>query len=113
MNSKQIRNRGAALVAVIVTALITSIIAFGALLLAMSHAQTSDVQVDRLRAHYAAEAGLVLAQQKLWANPGYCGEFWSLDTDGVGGVDPTNVSITVTNCGAGNSHRIQAKVIYQ
>ena len=109
----QIGNKGAALVAVIVTALVTSVVSFGVLLLAMSHAQTSDVQIDRLRAQYAAEAGLVLAQQKLWVNPDYCGESWSLDTDGVGGVAPTPVSIQVTPCVPGTSqHRIQARVTY-
>ena len=106
---------GFALVAVIVTALIASVASFGALLLAMSHAQTGAAQVDRLRAQYAAEAGLVWAQQHLWADPDYpnCtvpGATMIRNNEKIGLARP--VTITVTNCGAGNAHRLQAKVSY-
>lgn len=99
---------GFALVAVIVTALIASVASFGALLLAMSHAQTGDAQLDRLRAQYAAEAGLVWAQQKLWANPAYCG---TPDPPAINGLT-VNVIVDDSHCVAGTAHRLQAKVTY-
>ncbi len=108
MESRRRARQGAALVAVIVTALIASVAAFGALLLAMSHAQSGGLQVKRLRAQYAAEAGLVWAQQQLWADPAYCG---TPDPPAINGLN-VDVIVSPSPCVAGTAHRIQAKVTY-
>lgn len=114
------QQRGAALVAVIATALIASVAVFGALMLAMSHSKSAKLHQDRLVAQYAAEAGVVWAQQQLWDEQA----FWSdpahpcpveggalvLMDQPLQGVRP--VTITITNCGVGNPHNITAQVSY-
>ena len=117
--------RGMALGIVLMASIVFSIAAYGVLTMAVSRAQQEDFLGDRrIRAHMAAEAGLVYAMQKLWADPNYpnpcCGggcsgstktDTWPLDTDGVGGTD-TTIDISVANCGAGNTHTLSAQVVY-
>ena len=124
--------RGIALAMVIVMAVVFSIAAFTSLTVALSafRRQTKGVSSSsELRARYAAEAGLVYAMERLWANPGYpqqccappgggtgCSgqtktDTLQLDTDGVGGND-TTVTITVTNCGANRDHTLKANVTF-
>ena len=95
------------MMAVIVTALIASVAAFGILMLAMSGSRTSETQIDRLRAQYAAEAGLVWAKERLWADPTYCG------TPPPPALNGMTVSFTFSGtCAAGAPRRIEATVTY-
>ena len=113
--------RGAALVIVLVSALIFSIAAFGVLTMAVSRAQQVDyVSETRIRARFAAEAGMVWATQRLWATPGWppgcvpgndqAAPVWTIDTDGAGPLPPTNVNVMVRNCGPGFLHTLESKV---
>ena len=101
--------RGAVLGMVIVIALITAIGAYTLLLMAASQArqaQAAGVNVQHTRARYAAEGGLVWAQQNLLTTPGWCG-----GNTTVGTAPPVNVNVTVTNC-AGNTHEVNATADY-
>ena len=99
--------RGVALGMVIVMALIFAVAAFGVMTLSVSRSQTSALQAHRLKAQYAAEAGLVWGMQRLWRDQTYCGE---TDPPTLNGL---NVDVTVTNCGPGNTHTLSAKVLYE
>lgn len=116
--------RGVALAMVIVMALLFAVAAFGVMTLSVSRGQTSARQAHRLKAQYAADAGLVFAMQRLWRDPNYpaslcvntpcpaCttpGTTALTDTVNVAG---TQVAVTVTACGAGRTHKLQAKVLY-
>ena len=97
---------GIALGVVLMMALIFGAVAAGALMLSASRSQTSGLQAHRLKAQYAAEAGLVFAMQRLWKDPAYCG---NPDPPVLNGL---NVDVTVSNCGSGNTHTVSAKVTY-
>jgi len=99
--------RGMALGMVIVMALIFAVAAFGVMTLSVSRSQTSGRQAHRLKAQYAAEAGLVWATQRLWRDQAYCG---TPDPPAINGM---SVDVTVINCGAGHTHALIAKVLYQ
>ena len=103
--------RGAVLGIVLLSSLVFSIASLAMLSMATSHTQASRHEADKLRARYAAEAGLVRAMEKLWNDPTYCGEAWSIDTNGDGTAE-TTINITVTNCGAGSNQTISARVSY-
>ena len=75
-------------------------------MLSASRSQTSSLQAHRLKAQYAAEAGLVWAMQRLWRDQAYCG---NPDPPAMNGY---SVDMTVSNCGAGNTHTLSAKVNY-
>lgn len=99
--------RGAALAMVVLVAVCFSIAAFTALILALSRARTKDFYKRRAVAQYAAEAGLVWATQRLWADGTYCG---------VPGPPPINgltVTITVSPpCVPGVNHTLSSKVTF-
>lgn len=118
--------RGLALGVVLIMTILFSVAAYGIVAFTQGGVQRSAVNVDRLRARYAAEAGLVYASQRLWIDPNYpaacCApaggcqgatqtDTRPLDTDG-NGTNETNVLITVTNCGANRQHAITARVVY-
>ena len=126
---------GFALVAAMATALLCSIAAFAVLFMATSQARLGWLYQGRAEARYLAEAGLVIATQKLMADPNYCpGGVCTrdpadpingsgincegperVDTNGDGDtLDPEDavVAVTVTNCGMGNAHVIGGKVLY-
>lgn len=94
--------RGVALVLVAVTAIIFSVAAFAMLTLALSAARRPGLGSEaRLRAKYAAEAGLVWAMQRLFVSPSACfpaNPDVSIDTDGAGPLPATGVDITATPC---------------
>lgn len=102
--------RGIALGVVIITAIVFSIAAFGVLALSMGGAQRAGSYARRLQARYAAEAGLVWAMQRLWANPN-----WSDGWDGtdltVGGM---SVDVKFDPCPTPpcENRQLQAKVSY-
>ncbi len=120
--------RGAALGIVIMTALVCSIAAYFILIVSLSQARIGAALERRTQARHLAEAGLVIAMQKLKAEattpypPGCVGgnigstmttpEF--VDTNNIGGAaapDPA-VQITVTNCGPARSHRLSARAVF-
>ena len=115
--------RGAALLNVIVTALLFAAAAYSMLTVSIGNRQRAkQFNENRLRAHYIAEAALVKVYQNLYQNEaGYLGCVPNstankvlsvpIDTDG-NGIDDTNVSVTVSNCGAGLNHAVTASMIY-
>jgi len=87
--------------------LLASIIAYAQLSAVGTHERQGQKIVERTAARYVAEAGVVAAQQRLWANPAFTGSF-SEDVDGDG---TTDVAVTVTDLGSGQ-REIRAKAVY-
>ena len=120
------QENGFVLVAVTATALLCSVAAVGVLYLAVTQGRQAGFYEGRTEGRYLAEAGLVLAQQKLMADPAYCpggacvpGSACTgtqkVDTNFDGDMldpDDASVTITVTNCGVGRPHAISAKALY-
>ena len=113
--------RGIALVIVLVSSLVFSIAAFGVLTMAVSRVQQINyLSEDRIRARFAAEAGIVWATQRLWVTPGWppgcipgtdqAAPVWTIDTDGAGPLAPTDVNVMVRNCGPNLVHTLESKV---
>ena len=102
------QNRGSALGMVIITGVVFAIAAFAMLTMSFSGASHPAGTPQSFRARYAAEAGLVRASEQLWINSAYCGETWAAAQSQL----PYAVVITVTNCGANNTHEVRARVIY-
>ena len=102
------QERGAVLGVAIMTAIVCSVVAYLILFLATSQARQARFYHRRVRARYATEAAIVWAQQQLRANPAFC------MTDGNGplleGLEEYQTKVTVTSCGAGNNHQIQARI---
>ena len=99
------QERGAVLGVSIMTAIVCSVVAYLVLFLATSQARQARFYHQRVRARYATEAAIVWAQQQLRANPAFC------ITDGNGPLlEGYQTKVTVTSCGAGNSHQIQARI---
>ncbi len=129
-----VNRRGAALAIVVVTALICAIAAYGILILVRGQAGRALAFQQRLKARYASEAGLWIAMAKLRNFPSYpessipgttvttpCPSAGgviaraeeAIDFDGNGpSANDQSVEITVTNCGAGRTHKVTAKVVY-
>lgn len=85
------------------------------LTLATSQIKRSQAWHSRMRARYLAEAALVLARERLWVNPDYCGGAESLDTDGDQ-LGDTPVTITMLGCVPGNAplyDRVEIQVTRQ
>ena len=102
-----INERGAIVLGMtILTAILAAIASFAVLQLAIAYSLQGRFFVNRTPYRYAAEAGLVWAQEQLWNNPAYCG---APDPPVINGV---TVDVTVTNCGAGNVHTISANAVY-
>lgn len=116
--------RGMALGMVVAMSLVFAVAAFGVMTLAVSRGQTSSLQAHRLKAQYAAEGALVLAMQRLWQDPEYpasscvtgpcpaCTTPGTTDLTDTVTVAGTSVAVTVTDCGAGFTHKLSAKVTY-
>lgn len=113
--------RGVVLSLVIITSIIFGIAAFGLLTMALSRLRISGALLgpNRLRAGYAAEAGVVMAMQELWANPADCAfgpannGVYTIDTYNDG--DPSNdttVTVTTTGCPPTPGTKLQAKVTF-
>lgn len=97
---------GAVLGIVLLSSLVFSIASLAMLSMATSHTQASRHEADKLRARYAAEAGLVWAMERLWVNPAYCGV---PDPPPINGLA---VDVSVTNCGTMSNQMVSAKVSY-
>ena len=112
--------RGMALGIVLMTSIVFAIAAYGVLTMAVSRAQQEDFFGDRrIRAHMAAEAGLVWAMQKLWADSNECAAFagpndFIIDTyDDADPLNDTTVDIIRIGCPApGPTSKLQAQVVY-
>ncbi len=112
--------RGIALGIVILTAVVFAVAAFAVLTMALSRMQVSStVGARRLKATYAAEAGLVWAMQQLWENPttwsAAGGTVLPFDIDGDGTISPgEGVTVIMPACGASPcpDRPLQAKVTY-
>ena len=105
--------RGAVIWVSIVTAMIFGIAAYAALYLAMSQARRSAVFAQQPGARYLTEAAQMVTRARLWDDPTLClsAAPVSIDTNGDS-IGDTNVEVTITNCGAGNSHEIKTRVVY-
>ena len=104
--------RGMILGLVIVTAFIAAVAAYTILVVAASQARQGRFWRERFRSRYAAEAGVVWAMERLWADPTYCGtpDPPPFDTNGDGVPDAT-VDVSVTGCG-GASRTLSAVVVF-
>ena len=98
--------RGIVLAAAIITAIICAIAAYLVLFLAISQARHARFYHQRARARYATEAAIVWAQQQLWADGAFCPDFANAPP-----MEGFQVQVKVTNCGAGNNHQIQARIL--
>lgn len=104
-------DRGVALGIILITSVVFGIAAFGLLTLALSRARVGGfLGQERIRAQYAAEAGLVKVMSRLWQNPAEPGP-WSypLDTDNNGLNDTT---VNVTRTPSGSLSTLAAKVTW-
>ena len=106
--------RGAALGIVIFIALVCGIASYFMLFAATTEARHSKFFRERVTARQAAEAGLVIAMQRLWDNPGYCGvggtgtETFNIPV-GAGAVP---VTVNISDCNPGNPKSLSAQVNY-
>jgi hypothetical protein len=90
--------RGMTLSVVLITSLICSIVAYSALVQAVSQARRGRFFRTRMENRYLAEAGYVLAKERLWANPAWTPTGTEkVDTNGDQ-VPDTPVTITLTPC---------------
>ncbi len=105
-----LNERGGLLGFALATALISSIMVYAVLFSAVSQGRQGRFLKERLRAQYVAEAGLVIAKEQLWRNPGYTGSTPTI-TD-TAGLTPTRVTITVTAPDASGRQQISANVVY-
>jgi len=115
-------NRGGSLVIVVISAVVFAIMAAAVLMMSVASNQSAGNREGRLRSRFAAESALVIAYEKLWNEstvpyppgcpPGSNQVNELVDTDGAGPLLPVSVQVTVTNCGAGNEHKVTAKVSY-
>jgi len=102
-----LNQRGAALGIVIISAVIFSIMAYAVLAMSLSKAQLADYPVDRARAHYAAEAGVVWAREQLWNDSAFCAN--SNPDLTMNGLD---VDVQISSCGTPGDHEIRATVSF-
>ena len=91
----------AGLITAVVTALIFALAAFAVLVMALARAQQNNpLDPTRLRARYAAEAGIVWATSQLWNDPRWDASgkgFVKVDTDADGTAE-TKVNLTMPAC---------------
>lgn len=106
----KLNERGIALGVVIMMSLVFGVVALGALMLSSSRSQTSSLQSHRLKAQYAAEAGLVWAMQRLFNTPtqAFASGNTDLTINGIA-VDVILPACASTPC---ESRQLQAKAIY-
>ena len=97
--------RGVALGMVILIAVVFSIAAFTVLIVVLSQARVAAFYKKRVKAQYVAEAGAVWAMQQLWVNPAFCGP-------GSVTLNGQTATVTVSNCGVGNTQTVKSKVTY-
>ena len=108
-------HRGAILAIALMTALVASIFAYTLLALSVNESRQARFFRNRASNRYLAEAGMVIAQTRIRANPppGYCGtnEYIDTNNDATFGPPDPQVQITVTPCAAGGPWTIQVRAI--
>ena len=96
--------RGAILAVVMITSLVASIAAYTVLMLAVSQGRQGRFFRTQTTARYLAEAGMVIAKERLQANPIWCGGtepggVQQIDADANGTLEAwETVTITVVPC---------------
>jgi len=119
--------RGIVLGIVIISSIVFAVAAYAVLAVASSKMQLAQFDRQRIRMRYAAESGLAIAYQRLFADPNYpptcvpsnpATVTIPVDTDG-NGTDDTDVAVTISNCGdangdgiANDDHVVTAKVTF-
>lgn len=115
--------RGAALAFIIVTGLVASVVAYSLLFMATSQARQARVIPDRMEARYVAEAGLVIALERLQSDSTYASQARcpggtqdvtlteQVDVDG-NGTGETPVEVTVFACDPTTGNRFSATRSY-
>ena len=99
--------RGMVLGVAILTAIICAIASYVVLFLAVSQARHARFYHQRVRARYATEAAIVWAQQQLRADEaGFCPNWANAPQ-----MEGFQAQVKVTNCGVGNNHQIQARIL--
>ena len=118
MSARLSSRRGVALAAVTALALAAAIAAYGLLIIAVSQARHTTFIERRVRAGYAAEAGIAWAMEQLQTNSTFSSAAGSTDVTvdpdpGVPG-DEISVDIILPACTATpcEDRRIQARVSY-
>ena len=107
------KTRGAALAIVVFIAAVCAIAAYFALFSATTEARHGRFYRERLVARAAAEAGLVIAMQRLYANPGYCGTGGGTETFAIPvGAGSVPVTVTISDCNPANRKQVSARVDY-
>ena len=109
--------RGVLLTLAVIIAVIGAIASMTVLQLA--YYQTRHARFHRLHlvSQYAAEAGVVWAQERLLQNPASCAAMNAanpdvpIDHDSNGATPPINVDVTVAPC-PGADMRVTARVVY-
>ncbi len=104
----------------IVLAVLFALVAYSNLLLAISQAEQTRFFKAHPNAKYAAEAGVVIARERLMVNANYCGPggtgTWTqqVDSDGDGAITAAdlNVQITLSAPCPAAKHTISSKVVY-
>ena len=102
----RLNERGALLGLAMIIAVIGAFTSYAVLQITIDQALHAKFHHDRTQARYAAEVGIVWAQQRLLYDETYCGAIGPPLINGMA------VDVTVTNCGIGNQHTISATVIY-
>ena len=105
-HSKRVAKRGAVLAVVVGVAIVAAIAAYAILLMVLAQGRHARFYRERLRARYAAEAGIVWAQQRLWRDPTYCG------SPGPPAIEGLAVTVTISDCTAGSAKVIAAQATY-
>ena len=104
--------RGIVLGIVLITSIIFGIVAFGLLSLATNQSrQGSFISEERVRARYAAEAGLVYAMQRLWVNPDECAAA-ALSPPPFDTGDGIVMTIVVTRTPCASNSTLSSKVTF-
>lgn len=110
--------RGAALGIVIFIAMVCGIASYFMLFAAATEARHSKFFRERITARQAAEAGLVIVMQRLWADPAYCGTGSGSEVFQVPipkPVGPPNlipVTVSISDCNPANPKSLSARVDY-
>ena len=105
-NPERTGERGVVLGIILITSVIFGIAAFRLLSFAVNHAaQTNFIGEDRLRARYAAEAGLVTVMSRLWWTPAAAGP-WAIPID----TDNDGINDMTVNVSWAGPAKLQAKV---
>ena len=102
---------GFALTFAVIIALLTAVSVYAVLTMVLAQARQGNALIEQQQAQYAAEGGLVWAQQQLFVNPLWSSAAGNTDVTIAG----TPVDIVIPPCGANPCppRTLQAKTQYQ